>query len=156
MTPLCYAGAPELDDRYRLPGGWVRTGDRGAFDDQGRLHLAGRLRQVAVRGGHNISLAEVERHVAAHPAVADAVCVAAPDPDLGERVCVFVVARPSASPPTLVELVRFLGTERGLERRKHPERLVLLSELPLGPTGKVCRQTLSRSLPATENVHLGQ
>lgn len=140
MTPLCYVGAPELDARYRLPGGWVRTGDRGEFDERGRLHVTGRLRQIAIRGGRNISLAEVEQHLSAHPAVVDSACLATPDPDLGERVCAFVVPAPGTD-LTTAELLTFLG-RAGLDRHKHPERLLFLPELPLGPTGKVCRHSL--------------
>ncbi|GAB3439396.1 class I adenylate-forming enzyme family protein [Actinophytocola sediminis] len=143
MTPLCHVGSIELDGRYRLPGGWVRTGDRGVLDETGTLHVVGRLRQVAVRGGQNISLAEVERHLGAHPAVADVACLPVADDDLGERVCAYVQPRPSLPAPTLAELTGFLERERGLERGKLPERLVLLAELPLGPTGKVCRRTLA-------------
>lgn len=141
MTPLCYVGSAELDRRYRLPGGWVRTGDRGVVEDSGVLHVVGRLRQVAVRGGQNISLAEVERHIGEHPAVVDVACLPVADPDLGEQVCAFVQPRRSSA-LTLAELAGFLERERGLERRKLPEHLVLLDELPLGPTGKVCRRTL--------------
>lgn len=143
MTPLCYVGRADLDARYRLPGGWVRTGDRGVFDERGVLHVVGRMRQVAVRGGQNISLAEVERHIGTHPAVAEVACVAVADPDLGERVCAYVQTRQFTPALTLAELAGFLERERGLERRKLPEHLVLLEELPLGPTGKVCRRTLA-------------
>lgn len=141
MTPLCYVNAPELDDRYRLPGGWVRTGDRGFLDDAGVLHLRDRLRPIVVRGGWTVSPAEVEAQLSAHPAVADAVCVPVPDVDLGERLCACVVPPPGAAAPTLAELTAFLAGDRGLEPRKLPEHLVVLPELPLGPTGKVCRRT---------------
>jgi acyl-CoA synthetase (AMP-forming)/AMP-acid ligase II len=143
MTPLCYVGSSELDRRNRLPGGWVRTGDRGVFDESGALHVIGRLRQVAVRGGQNISLPEVERHIVEHPAVEEVACLPVADPDLGERVCAFVQPRPATPALTLAELAGFLERERGLDRRKLPEQLVLLAELPLGPTGKVCRRTLA-------------
>lgn len=140
MSPLCYVGAPELDARYRLPGGWVRTGDCGHFDEENRLHVTGRLRRIAIRGGVNISLAEVEQHVCAHPAVVDGACLAVPDADLGERVCAFVVPRSGAG-LTAASLLAFLARV-GLDRRKHPERVLFLAELPLGPTGKVCRDSL--------------
>lgn len=140
MTPLCYVNAPELDERYRLIGGWVRTGDRGRLDERHRLHVTGRLRRIAVRGGHNISLAEVEQHVSAHPAVVDSACLAAPDPDLGERVCAFVVPRPGAG-LTAAGLLTFLAGA-GLDRHKHPEHVLFLDALPLGPTGKVCHRSL--------------
>ncbi|HKR50621.1 MAG TPA: class I adenylate-forming enzyme family protein [Pseudonocardiaceae bacterium] len=144
MTPLCYVNAPELDARYRPPGGWVRSGDRGLFDQDGCLHYVDRIKQVVIRGGYNISPAEVERQINAHPGISDAACVAVADPDLGERLCVCIVPRPGTPPPTLTELTAFLERERGLERKKLPELLVTLPELPLGATGKLCRQTLTR------------
>lgn len=144
MTPLCYVNAPELDARYRPPGGWVRSGDRGLLDQDGCLHYVDRLKQVVIRGGYNISPAEVERQVNVHPVIADAACVAVADADLGERLCVCVVQRPGTAPLALTELNAFLEGERGLERKKLPELLVALAELPLGATGKLCRQTLTR------------
>lgn len=143
MTPLCYVAAPELNARYRLPGGWVRTGDEGRLDADGRLHVTSRLKQIVVRGGYNISLAEVERQLGAHPMVADVACLAVPDADLGERLCACVAQRPGTPALTLREVTRFLTEQRGVERRKLPESLVLLPELPQGATGKVCRRTLS-------------
>ncbi|POX49307.1 AMP-dependent synthetase [Streptomyces sp. Ru71] len=142
MTPMCYVGAPELDARYRTSGGWVRTGDLGRLDEHGRLHVLGRLKRVVIRGGLNISLAEVERELGGHPAVAEAVCVPVPDPDLGERLCACVRPVPGALAPTLSDLTAHL-LERGLSRRKLPERLLVVDEMPLGPTGKICHRTLA-------------
>jgi acyl-CoA synthetase (AMP-forming)/AMP-acid ligase II len=141
MTPLCYVNAPELDARYRTSDGWVRSGDLGRLDERGRLHVLGRLKRIAVRGGLNISLAEVERELGAHPAVSEAVCVPVPDPDLGERLCACIRPAPGTPVPTLSDLTAHLG-DRGLARRKHPERLLVLQEMPLGPTGKLCYRTL--------------
>ncbi|WP_328346322.1 class I adenylate-forming enzyme family protein [Streptomyces violaceus] len=141
MTPLCYVNAHELNTRYRTSDGWVRSGDLGLLDERGRLRVLGRLKRIAVRGGLNISLAEVERELGTHPAVAEAVCVPVPDTDLGERVCACIRPAPGASVPTLPDLTTHLG-DRGLARRKHPERLLVLNEMPLGPTGKVCYRTL--------------
>ncbi|KUO17268.1 class I adenylate-forming enzyme family protein [Streptomyces dysideae] len=144
MTPLCYPDAPELDAAYRTPDGWVRTGDRGLVDGEGELWVLDRLRHTVIRGGYTISPAEVERHIGAHPAIADVACVPVPDPDLNERLCACVARRRGTEPPTLSELQTFLERERGLERRKLPEHLLALDRLPLGPTGKVCRSTLAR------------
>lgn len=143
MTPLSYVAAPELDERYRTAGGWVRTGDEGLLDHDGVLHVTGRLRHVVIRGGLTISPAEVEAHLAGHPAVAEATCVGVPDADLGERLCACVVPRPGHPPPTLADLTGFLRGVRDLEPRKLPERLLVLAAFPLGPTGKVCRRTLA-------------
>lgn len=143
MTPLCYVNAPELDQRYRTADGWVRTGDRGLIDGDGRLWVLDRIKQVVIRGGYNISPAEVEKELHAHPGIADAVCVGMPDPELGERLCACITQPLGTATLALSEVNAFLRHERGLEPRKLPEALVVLPELPLGATGKVCRQTLT-------------
>ncbi|MGW8778455.1 class I adenylate-forming enzyme family protein [Streptomyces sp. NPDC055796] len=144
MTPMCYVASPELDARYRTPEGWVRTGDLGLIDEGGVLHLVGRLKDIVIRGGANISPAEVERELASHPRVRDVVCVGVPDQLMGERLAACVVPRgPEA--PTLASLGEHL-TRRGLERRKHPERLLVLAELPLTPAGKPDRAALRERL----------
>ncbi|MFB8776629.1 class I adenylate-forming enzyme family protein [Streptomyces broussonetiae] len=140
MTPLCYVAAPDLDARYRTADGWVRTGDLGLIGDDGTLRIVGRLKDVVIRGGANISPAEVETELATHPLVRDVVCVGVPDPVMGERMAACVVARGAAA-PTLADLSSHL-TARGLERRKHPERLLVVDELPLTPAGKPDRARL--------------
>jgi acyl-CoA synthetase (AMP-forming)/AMP-acid ligase II len=142
MTPLSYVGDPVMNTRHRTHDGWVRTGDEGRLDENGVLHVTGRLKQVVLRGGLTISPAEVELHLSGHTAVAEATCVGIPDPDLGERLCACVVPNPRQPPPTLADLTAYLRTHHDLEPAKLPERLLLLPELPLGPTGKVCRTTL--------------
>ncbi|MEU0895577.1 class I adenylate-forming enzyme family protein [Streptomyces massasporeus] len=142
MTPMCYVNAPELDARYRTPDSWVRTGDLGRLDEHGRLHVLGRLKRIVIRGGLNISLAEVERELGSHPAVAEAVCVPVPDPSLGERLCACVRPAPGTPTPTLSDLTTHL-LKRGLARRKLPELLLVVEEMPLGPTGKICHRTLA-------------
>ncbi|MFJ5264953.1 AMP-binding protein [Streptomyces sp. NPDC088387] len=139
MTPLCYVAAPDLDARYRTTDGWVRTGDLGVIEEDGNLRIVGRLKDVVIRGGANISPAEVELELAAHPLVRDVVCVGVPDPLMGERLAACVVPRGAA--PTLEELCAHLEA-RGLERRKQPERLLVVSELPLTPAGKPDRSQL--------------
>ncbi|MFE0186624.1 class I adenylate-forming enzyme family protein [Streptomyces sp. NPDC058989] len=150
MTPMCYVGSPDLDARYRTPDGWVRTGDLGFLDGSGTLHIVGRLKDIVIRGGANISPAEVERELAAHPLVRDVVCVGVPDAVMGERLAACVVPRTTdaAGPgdtPTLDSLCAHL-TRRGLEQRKHPERLLVVAEIPLTPAGKPDRAGLRRRL----------
>ncbi|WP_283134836.1 class I adenylate-forming enzyme family protein [Rhizohabitans arisaemae] len=144
MTPMCYVGAPELNTRYRTADGWVRTGDLGLLGDDGRLRLVGRLKQVVIRGGANISPAEVETVLAVHPKVRDVVCVGVPDPLMGERLAACVVPRPGRT-PDLADLTAHL-TRHGVDRGKHPEHLLLLAELPLTPAGKPDRETLRTHL----------
>ncbi|WP_259464590.1 class I adenylate-forming enzyme family protein [Streptomyces sp. TLI_171] len=141
MSPLCHVGAPELDARLRVDGGWVRSGDRGVLEADGSLRVLARIKQMVNRGGVSISSAEVERLLEGHPGVLEAVCVAVPDPDLGERMCVCAVPRGDGL--QLAELTLFLQESCELERYKWPERLVLLERLPLGPSGKPDRRVLA-------------
>ncbi|GIH23639.1 2,3-dihydroxybenzoate-AMP ligase [Acrocarpospora phusangensis] len=147
MTPMCYVGAPDLNERYRTAGGWVRTGDLGLIDEEGRLRLIGRLKQVAIRGGRNISLAETEQAIAAHPDVRDVVCAAVPDPMMGERLGACVVMRAGLPAFSLEELCAHLRAH-GLEVGKHPERLLVVAELPLTPAGKPDRRAIATLLQA--------
>ncbi|MEV7471821.1 class I adenylate-forming enzyme family protein [Streptomyces kronopolitis] len=141
MTPLCYVGAPELNMRYRTADGWVRTGDLGRFTDDGSLRVVGRLKDIVIRGGANVSPAEVEGALSSHPDVRDVLCVGVPDPLMGERLAACVVPRPGRT-PALAGLCAHLDG-LGLERRKHPEHLLLLTgDLPLTPAGKPDRAAL--------------
>ncbi|WP_329620531.1 fatty acid--CoA ligase family protein [Streptomyces sp. NBC_01255] len=140
MTPLCYVASPDLDARYRTSEGWVRTGDLGLLDEEGVLHVVGRLKDVVIRGGANISPAEVERALVAHPGVRDVVCVGVPDPLMGERLAACLVTK-GGRVPSLAELGTYL-TGRGLDRHKHPEHLLVLPELPLTAAGKPDRTAL--------------
>ncbi|WP_433213078.1 class I adenylate-forming enzyme family protein [Microtetraspora malaysiensis] len=143
MTPLSHVAAPELDQRNRTAGGWVRIGDLGRMDADGALWIVGRARHVIIRGGITISPARVEHELGLHPGIADVCCVPVPDPDLGERVCACVAVPDGVPPPTPAQLTAYLRDERGLEPRELPEHYLVLPELPLGPTGKVCAATLA-------------
>ncbi|MET9224207.1 class I adenylate-forming enzyme family protein [Lentzea sp. NPDC003310] len=135
MSPLRYLD-DDLNARYRTPDGWVRTGDLGVFDDEGYLSVVGRRKDIVIRGGANISPAEVEQALAAHPSIRDVACVGVPDELMGERLCACLVVD---APVTIVELGEFLGE---LARYKHPEHLLVLDEFPLSPAGKVDRDAL--------------
>ncbi|MFH0244666.1 class I adenylate-forming enzyme family protein [Streptomyces sp. HK10] len=146
MSPLCYVNAPELDARYRTEEGWVRTGDLGRIDGDGRLNIVGRKKEIIIRAGFNISPAEVEALVNTHPAVKHAVCLGVPDQRLGERVCVWVVPRPDRAVVDLEELRRHLFENHGLERAKLPELLKVIDELPISPAGKIDKHALRASV----------
>jgi cyclohexanecarboxylate-CoA ligase len=120
--------------------GWFRTGDLGRLEPGG-LVVTGRLKDVIIRKGENISAKEVEDLVYTHPKVADVAVVGLPDPVLGERSCAVVVCRDAADPLRLDELVDHLeGT--GLMRQKFPEQLELVDALPRNPSGKVVKTAL--------------
>jgi cyclohexanecarboxylate-CoA ligase len=122
--------------------GWFRTGDLATLDAGGWLNIVGRLKDVIIRGGENISTAEVEHELEAHPDVRQAVVVGAPDPLMGERVAAFVVGTPAFD----VDAARAWFTERGIARFKTPERVVVVDALPTLPTGKPDREALRARL----------
>ncbi|MFG2288193.1 AMP-binding protein [Streptomyces sp. NPDC048595] len=145
MTPLCYVGDPELNARYRTADGWVRTGDLGVLDAGGTLRLIGRLKDIVIRGGANVSPAEVEGELVSHPDVREVMCLGVPDPLMGERLAACVVPKAGRT-PTLESLCAHLEA-RGLERRKNPEQLLLIpDEIPLTPAGKPDRAALRERL----------
>ncbi len=119
-------------------GGWFRTGDLATVDPEGWLRIVGRLKDVIIRGGENISASEVEAALEAHPLVRQAVAVGYPDPLMGERVAAFVVA----DGPFDLETARRWFAERGMARFKTPERVDRLERLPLLGSGKADRSAL--------------
>ncbi|MDG4782370.1 class I adenylate-forming enzyme family protein [Micromonospora sp. WMMD961] len=145
MSPLCYVD-PEFDDRYRVEGGWVRTGDLGRVDADGFLHVVGRRNEIVIRGGRNLSPVEVELLIAQHPAVRQVACVGVPDRLMGERMAACIAVRDGADAPTLTELAGYLTDTHGLEHAKLPERLAVLDTLPLSAAGKVDKRWLRERL----------
>jgi non-ribosomal peptide synthetase component E (peptide arylation enzyme) len=141
MSPLAYHNSPDLDRRYRDPEGWTRTGDLGVFDADGYLRVVDRLKDIIIRGGFNISPAEVEADLIRHPAVSQAACVGVPDERLGERTCACITLRPEATEPTLEEVRAFLA-QRGLAKNKLPDELRVITAMPTNPVGKVMRREL--------------
>ena len=123
--------------------GWFRTGDLATLDD-GWLTIVGRKKDVIIRGGENISTAEVESVLEAHPVVRQAVVVGYPDALMGERVAAFVVAPESFD----IDVCRAWFAARGVARFKTPERLVAVASLPVLPTGKPDRNALRERLLA--------
>jgi long-chain acyl-CoA synthetase len=126
--------------------GWMRTGDLGRQDSDGYFWFEGRLKQIIIRGGSNISPLEVEEALYRHPAVFEAGVVGSPDQICGEVPVAFIALRPG-----------MLATERDvldhtqvlLADYKVPERIFFRAELPKGITGKVDRRVLRESLLAT-------
>jgi O-succinylbenzoic acid--CoA ligase len=119
--------------------GSLRTGDLGHLDEQGRLIVTGRKGDMIVTGGENVSPAEVEAVLAAHPDVVEAAVFARPHPLWGEAITALVVARPGAELPQAV--LRAHCLER-LARFKVPKAFELVTELPRTESGKVRRAEL--------------
>ena len=123
--------------------GWFRTGDQGLLDSDGYLQLTGRLKEIINRGGEKISPREVDEVLLDHPGVVQAVTFAVPHERLGEDVAAAVVLAPGTE--TTAAEIRELARTR-LADFKVPRKVVILDEIPKGPTGKLQRIGLAEKL----------
>lgn len=102
----------------------------------GGIRIAGRYKDLVIRGGENVPVAEVEAVLYTHPGVREAAVVGVPDERLGERACAVVVPAEAGAPPSLADLTAHCEAA-GMARQFWPERLVVLDDLPRTPSGKV-------------------
>jgi acyl-CoA synthetase (AMP-forming)/AMP-acid ligase II len=121
-------------------GDWFRTGDRGVLRD-GYLYLEGRIKEMIIRGGENISPAEIEQVLLSHPAVRDAVCFGMPDEKYGESVAAAVALSQDVAERAIVDYCR----ER-LAAFKVPSVIYLVPDIPRTTTGKIQRRRVAESL----------
>ena len=135
-----YYKAPEVNQETFDEDGWFYTGDYGLIDENGRVRITGRKKDVILRGGENVAALEVEQPLLEHPKVWDVAVVAMPDARLGERVCAFV--RPRDGEAITLEEVQAHLEEEGVAKFKWPERVELVDELPLTNIGKVAKKAL--------------
>ena len=140
-----YANNPSANaEAYR--NGWFRTGDLGFLDPEGYLTISGRLKEIINRGGEKITPREIDEVLMDHPAIAQALAFAMPHDKLGEEVAAAVVLREGLS-ATERELRDFVAGR--LADFKVPRRIVVLAEIPKGPTGKLQRIGLAQRLGLT-------
>jgi long-chain acyl-CoA synthetase len=133
-----YLGAPEAT-RAVMEDGWFKTGDLAALSPKGFVRIAGRKKDLILRGGYSVVPGEVEAALLAHPAVAEAAVVGVRHPELGEEVAAFVTLRPGAAvaPDDLIAHCR-----GRLAAFKYPRRVSIVTELPKSPTGKILKARL--------------
>ncbi|HXH20687.1 MAG TPA: acyl--CoA ligase [Dehalococcoidia bacterium] len=137
-----YEGDPQANAAAFVDG-WLRTGDEGFLDGDGYLHLTGRLKELINRGGEKVSPREVDEVLLLHPAVAQAVAFALPHERLGEEVAAAVVLADGASVGER-ELREHAASH--LADFKVPRKIVIVPEIPKGPTGKLQRIGLAEKL----------
>ena len=135
---------PALDGDAFVDG-WLRTGDLGAIDADGFVSITGRLKDVIIRNGENVSAKEVEDLLFTHPKVADVAVIGLPDDRTGERVCAVVALAPGHDAPSMTEIADHLQAA-GLRRQAVPEQLEVVDALPRNPAGKVTKQALRDAL----------
>ena len=125
------------------PDGWFPTNDGGSLDDDGYLYVEGRIDDIIVRGGENISPGEIEDVLLSHPAVADAAAVGVPDEQWGEAVAAVVVPAKGQT-VDIAELQEFVKTQ--MRSSRTPDRIEVRHELPYNETGKLLRRILRDEL----------
>ncbi len=148
---ICVRGPNVMQGYYRqaaataeaIVDGWLRTGDLGTLDADGHYSVVDRKKDVIIRGGQNIYPADIEEVLYSHPAVAEVAVVAAPDEALGEVAVAYVALRAGAQVD--VAALREL-CQQELAYYKVPRQIILLDELPKGPTGKILRRALRERL----------
>jgi acyl-CoA synthetase (AMP-forming)/AMP-acid ligase II len=143
-SPTAFSGYwrdPEATAATLVAGGWLRTGDLGRLGRRGNLSLAGRQKEMYIRGGYNVYPAEVEAVLTSHPRIAEVAVVPRPDAVMGEvGVAVVVPAQPD-QPPSLDDLRAFLDGR--LARYKLPEAVRVVEALPLTAMQKLDRRALA-------------
>jgi long-chain acyl-CoA synthetase len=144
MVMAGYLGAAEQTAAAMTGDGWLRTGDLGRIDGQGRVRVVSRLKEVVLSGGYTIYPAEVERVLESHPGIRTAAVAALPDPVRGEIAGAWVVAMPGTrlSADDVIE-----HCQARLTRYKLPRKVVFVTELPVTSNGKLRRRDLPGLLP---------
>ena len=141
-----YADNPEANASAFVRG-WFRTGDLGALDEHGYLQLRGRIKEIINRGGEKIAPGEIDDVLLLHPAVAQSVTFGIPDARLGEEVAAAVVL--SGGQETDERALQDFVAQT-LAPFKVPRRIVLVDEIPKGPTGKIQRIGMHERLGVSE------
>ncbi|MCQ4129202.1 AMP-binding protein [Rhodococcus erythropolis] len=133
---VTYFERPDLFEQSFIADDWFDTGDLAYMDEQDYIRLAGRSKDLVIRGGENIPVVEVEGALLEHPKVEQITIVGVPDERLGERAAAVVVPTDRKAPPTLAELTAFLA-DKHMAKQFWPEYLTLVDDLPKTATGKI-------------------
>ncbi|MFG1932286.1 (2,3-dihydroxybenzoyl)adenylate synthase [Mycobacterium sp. NPDC048908] len=138
-----YFNAPSANERSFTPDGFYRTGDRVRRFADGYLEVTGRVKDVIVRAGENVSALDLEAHLLTHPSVLAAAAVPIPDHYLGEKICAAIVF--SGPPIALRDLNRYLE-QRGVAAHARPDMVVPMPALPSTAVGKVDKKAIVKQI----------
>lgn len=144
---LGYFANQEATEAAFNKDGWFLSGDLGRMDAEGNLEVTGRLKDIIIRGGHNIHPAKIEDIAVSHPGIAKAAAFPAKDERLGEKVCLGVLAAEGATAPDAETTLQHLAAG-GLSKFDMPEYYIVLEEFPLTASGKILKRELAAALDA--------
>jgi long-chain acyl-CoA synthetase len=122
-----------------LTADWFRTGDLATISADGFVTIAGRIKDVILRGGYTVAAGEIEAVLESHDDIAEAAVVGVPDPELGEEIAAFVTLGPDAA-STEADIIAYC--RQRLASYKYPRRIEIVESLPKGPTGKILKARL--------------
>ncbi len=145
--PCIFAGYlknPEENQKAFTPDGFFRTGDQARIDGAGYLRITGRIKDIIIRGGENVSPVQVENLLCEHEDVAEAAVIGIPDKDLGERVCACIRLAPGCAADE--EAIKSFMEKRGASRLLIPERFVFVEAFPTTQAGKLDKKALRKKV----------
>jgi cyclohexanecarboxylate-CoA ligase len=130
-----YVQGRHFTEQFFTADGWFNTGDRAVMDADGYIRISGRTKDIIIRGGENVPVKEIEDVLLRHPAVRNVALVATPDPRLGELGCACIIPEPGQK--LTLDAMRTYLAEQQVTRQFWPERVELVDEFPMTPSGKV-------------------
>ena len=139
-----YLKNPEENSRVFTADGFFRTGDLARIDDSGNITITGRIKDVIIRGGENISPTQVEDVLLSHPDIADVAVIGLPDEELGERVCAYI--QPVAGAKLDPEKLKAFMEDKGASKLLIPERFEFIDALPMTEAGKHNKRKLREDI----------
>ena len=139
-----YLKNPEENKKSFTPDGFFRTGDQARIDGSGNLKITGRIKDIIIRGGENISPPQVEELLCSHPGVADAAVIGVPDQELGEKVCAYI--RPASGAKIDPEELKVFMEKKGASKLLIPERFEFVDALPMTEAGKYNKKALREDI----------
>jgi len=138
-----YHERPEATAEAIDANGWFRTGDMARRDSDGYYYIVDRKKDLVIRGGYNVYPREIEEVLYEHPSILEAAVIGIPHEELGEEIAAVVVAKPGHTLD--VGEVQAFVKER-VAAYKYPRHVVIIDELPKGPTGKILKREIDRSI----------
>jgi len=139
-----YYRSPEENREVFTKEGFFKTGDLARIDDLGNIRITGRIKDIIIRGGENISATEIEKLIIAHPGVEDVSVIGMPDRELGERICAYIKPA-SGSKPSFDDIISFLRS-KGASVLQLPERIEFIEDIPLTKVGKADKRALREDI----------